>query len=264
MEWDFPARIGDEEGKPDLPSVIAAWKEEVRRHNLERVVFVSGGGNAILHQVVDAYPERFMGMVHHHPESPDALEELRRGIEEYGFVGYKMIGPRFSRPFEDPALTPIWRYLADREIPVLIHFGLLGKAGGQVYHPRMSPLTLWPVASEYSSIPFVIPHFGCGYIRELLHLCWSCPNVYVDTSGSNQWMRWEPVPLSLEDLFRRFYETIGPQRIIFGTDSSWLPRGFVNRYLQDQIRTCRQMNMPAEDLSLIFAGNARRLLKLEG
>ena len=70
----------------------------------------------------------------------------------------------------------------------------------------------------------------------------------------------EDVREGVEDLFRKAYETIGPERLIFGTDSSWLPRGFANRYLQDQLRVCHWLNMKIEDVALIFGGNARRLM----
>ena len=32
------------------------------------------------------------------------------------------------------------------------------------------------------------PHFGCGFLREAAFLALQCPNVYVDTSSSNEWM----------------------------------------------------------------------------
>jgi predicted TIM-barrel fold metal-dependent hydrolase len=93
-------------------------------------------------------------------------------------------------------------------------------------------------------------------------LMWACPNVSVDTSGSNQWVRYMANKLSLEDLFRRFYETMGPERIIFGSDSSWFPRGFARRYLVDQLRICWEMGMPATDIQKIFGANAAKLLRL--
>ena len=79
---------------------------------------------------------------------------------------------------------------------------------------------LEPVARDFPTVDFIIPHFGIQYVNELLFLCWSCPNVHVDTSGSNQWVRWMPYKLTLDDLFQRFYETIGPERILFGSDSA--------------------------------------------
>ena len=72
-----------------------------------------------------------------------------------------------------------------------------------------------------------------------------------------------PGDVTVKYLFRKFYETVGPGRIIFGSDSSWFPRGFAFRYLQDQIRDCVDLNMPDEHIQMIFAGNAARLLKIE-
>ncbi|HLS88430.1 MAG TPA: amidohydrolase family protein [Sphingobacteriaceae bacterium] len=262
-EWDFPEPEPPAETEEEIAANAHRWRDELDRYGIQRIVFVTGKGNDVLASVVRRHPDRFFGLAHHDPCGENALEELQRAVEELGLVGYKMFGPGFDRPFEDESLKPLWTYLADRKLPVLIHFGLLGHAGGIVHHPRISPLTLFNVAREYADIPFVIPHFGCGYMQELLHLCWSCPNIYVDTSGSNQWMRWMPYEITLESAFRKFYETIGPRRIIFGSDSSWFPRGFSYRYLQDQVRVCYQMNMPEEDIGAIFGGNAARLLGLD-
>ncbi|HID29827.1 MAG TPA: amidohydrolase, partial [Desulfobacterales bacterium] len=148
-------------------------------------------------------------------------------------------------------------------IPVLIHFGILGDGGGIAWHQNINPLRLHDVAKAFPGVNFVIPHFGCGYLRETLHLCWACRNVYVDTSGSNDWMRWMPGDLTVKALFRKYLETIGPERIIFGSDSSWFPRGFAVRYLQDQVRACRELGLSHDALQKIFGSNAARLLKIK-
>jgi len=116
------------------------------------------------------------------------------------------------------------------------------------------------VARAFPDIPFVIPHFGCGQTKDLLQLAWVCPNIYVDTSGSNQWVRWMPYNLTVKDLFKKFYETIGPERIIFGSDSSYFPRGFVKRYYEDQIRDCIELGMTESEIKMIFHNNMALLL----
>lgn len=265
-EWDFPETrdpvpsVDDEEG---IRAVADRWAAEVERYGLERIVFVTGGGNDLLARIVRMHPDKFLGMMHHDPTAPGAVEEARRAYEELGLVAYKMFGPRWSIPFEAPEVRPLWEFLAEHRIPVLIHFGLLGRGGGVAWHERINPLSLFPVARDFPEIPFIVPHFGCGYPRELLHLMWSCPNVYVDTSGSNQWMRWHDSELTLEYLFKKFYETVGPERIIFGSDSSWFPRGFAVRYLQDQLRACYYLGMKDGDIDRIFYRNAAELFGLE-
>ena len=48
------------------------------------------------------------------------------------------------------------------------------------------------------------------------------------------------------------------------SDSEWFPRGFALRYLMDQLRAVRSLNMPEADIRRIFRENALELLKLEG
>jgi predicted TIM-barrel fold metal-dependent hydrolase len=263
LEWDHSDSPEPKVTTAEAEDVlIDRWAAEVEKYDLGAVNFLTGSNNVELARVIKKYPGKFFGFVHHDPAAPDSLEQLKYGVEVLGLKGYKMFGPRQDLDWMDPHLIPIWRYMAEKKLPLLIHFGPLGRAGGIVYHKHMSPLTIFPVADAFPDIPIVVPHFGCGYMRELLHLCWSCPNIYVDTSGSNQWMRWEPHPMDVDLAFRKYYDTIGAKRIIFGTDSMWFPRGFVYRYLQDQMRSVRCLNFHEEDIEAIFHDNAAQLLKI--
>lgn len=235
------------------------WLAELEKHDVALVNFVSAHSNDQLAEIVAKRPQRFSGFAHH-PLGPGAGDELRRAVDELGLRGYKLLGPRTEIPFEDEQVRDVWEFCAERRLPVLIHFGFLGRGGGVVSHPRMSPLSLFEVARAFPEIPFIIPHFGVNTWADVLAMAWSLPNILVDTSGSNQWMRWMPYPLTLEDLFRKAYETLGPDRIVFGTDSSAFPRGFSVRYLEDQLRVCYQINMPERDIAAVFGGNAARLL----
>jgi predicted TIM-barrel fold metal-dependent hydrolase len=237
------------------------WVAELDRHGIERINFVSAHTNEQLSAIVRQHPDRFTGFAHH-PLLPGAGAQLRRAVDDLGLSGYKLLAPRTEVPFEDPSVRDVWEFCAERRLPVLIHFGFLGRGGGVVSHPRMSPLSLFEVARTFPEIPFIIPHFGVNTWADVLALAWSLPNIYVDTSGSNQWMRWMPYPLTLEDLFRKAFETMGPDRVLFGTDSSAFPRGFSVRYLQDQLRACYSINLPEADIALVFGGNATRLLRL--
>jgi uncharacterized protein len=253
--WGFPnpEPAGSDEEMADR------WAGEADRHKLIRIVFVTGGGNDRLARIVAKHPTRFVGFAHHDPFRPNAAAELERAVTTLGLRGYKLIAPLLSGSIADERLWPVWETAERLAIPVLIHFGPL-RYQGIVSHPNMNPLALQDVARAFPGIPFVIPHFGCGYPRELLHLAWVCGNVHVDTSGSNEWMRWMPYDLTLAGLFRKFLETMGPRRIIFGTDSSWFPRGFAVRYLEEQLRACWELGCAEETVRAIVAGNAARLL----
>lgn len=240
------------------------WAADLDAKGVERVNFVMGGGNDNLAKVVEMYPNKFSGFAHHSLFSGDAASELERAIEELGLKGFKVIASSQTQPIDDRSLYPVWEVANSHEIPVIMHFGVLGGGGGFPTDLRnMNPLTLWEVAKAFPKITFVIPHFGAGYLRELLMLCWSCPNVHVDTSGSNQWMQWMPFDLDLKGLFRKMIETVGPDRVIFGTDSSYFPRGFSLPYLREQVKACRSLGLEEGSVEKIFYRNAARLLKIE-
>ncbi len=260
LAWDFPKP--EREASSDEEQADR-WAAEVDRYGLERVCFVTGGGNDRLAEIVELHPQKFVGFAHHQPFGENAAAELDRAVRDLGLRGYKVLAPTLDGPIADPAGYEVWEVCADHQIPVLIHFGILGAGGGIAYHQNINPIVLHDAAKLFPDVFFVVPHLGCGYITDTLMLCWACPNVYVDTSGSNQWMRWVQGDVTLRDLLRKYLETIGPDRILFGSDSSWFPRGFAVRYLQDQIRELRFMNVGHDVLQRIFATNAARLLNLE-
>ena len=257
--WGFPKR---EPSENDVKVTSARWLEEMKTHNIEKLVFVTGGNNEILSRIIQEYPEHFIGYAHHNPFESDSALKLDYAISEQRLKGYKIIAPDLPGKINDDSLEPLWKVAEKHLIPVLIHFGILGAAGGLATHANINPMMIHDVARAHPDIPFIIPHFGCGYPQELLQLAWVCPNIYVDTSGSNQWVRWMPYPLTVKDLLKKYYETIGPERIIFGTDSEWFPRGFVKQYYDEQRKDCVELGMKQDELKLIFRDNIARLLKL--
>ena len=87
------------------------------------------------------------------------------------------------------------------------------------------PLDVQRFAVDYPSLPIIVPHFGAGFFREALMLAEACPNVVLDTSSTNGWVRYHP-GLTLTDVFRTAMAVVGPDRLMFGTDSSFFPRGW--------------------------------------
>ena len=123
-------------------------------------------------------------------------------------------------------------------------------------------MSIAQVTRRFPKVNFIVPHFGCTYMGDLLQLCWTRPNVWVDTCGSNQWIRWMPFQLTLEDVMRKFLETVGSERLIFGTDSSWFPRGFAYIYLEEQQKIMRFLGLGEEQMRAVLYGNIASLLKV--
>jgi len=227
---------------------------------IERINFVSGGGNRRLADIVAMYPERFTGFAHHHPEVPDAADQLETALRDYRLKGYKLLGPLIDTPLSDRSFYPLWEICETYQVPVLIHFGLLGAAGGTPHGTNISPMSIAQASRDFPKLNFIVPHFGCTHMQDLLQVCWTRPNVYVDTSGSNQWIRWMPYPLTLEDVIQKYVQTVGPGRIIFATDSSYFPRGFAKIYLEEQHKLFRFAGLDDNEIDMVFNRNARHLL----
>lgn len=250
-----------EEVEPAAAVQAQRWQAEIDAAQLELAVFLTGGGNDALAASLADVP-RGLGFAHHDPFAPGAADELRRAVTELGLRGYKIIAPALLGRIDDPVLEPVWRAAEELHVPVLIHFGVNDGGGGTGAHPGIDPLRLHDVAKAHPSVDFVVPHFGCGYPGELLQLAWTCRNVLVDTSGNNEWVRWMPYPLSVRDLFAKFLDTAGPERVVFGSDSAHFPRGLVRRYYDDQVAIVADLGLSPAERHAVFAGNALRLLGL--
>ncbi len=132
--------------------------------------------------------------------------------------------------YEEKALTVFETAASLDDVAVFVHCGVLSvgvrtKLGlPSRFAMRLSnPLDLHSVALSYPDLPIIIPHFGAGFFREALMLADLCPNVYLDSSSSNGWIKYLP-SLGLEDVFRQSLEVVGPDRLLFGSDSSFFPR----------------------------------------
>jgi len=107
-------------------------------------------------------------------------------------------------------------------------------------------------------VPFIIPHFGAGLFREALMAADLCPNIYFDTSSSNRWIRYTP-GLTLAEAFRTAISIAGPSRLLFGTDSSFFPRGWQRAIYEEQKAIVVGAHIGSADAAAIFGGNFDRL-----
>jgi uncharacterized protein len=120
------------------------------------------------------------------------------------------------------------------------------------------PLAVAAVAQRYPSVPVIIPHFGAGLLRETLMAAEQSSNIYLDTSSSNSWMKYYP-GLTLEAVFRQALGVLGSRRLLFGTDSSFFPRGWQQPIFEAQVAALEAIGTPQEDRGRIFGGNFGRL-----
>jgi predicted TIM-barrel fold metal-dependent hydrolase len=120
------------------------------------------------------------------------------------------------------------------------------------------PLAVAAVAVRHPEVPVIVPHFGAGMFREALMALDAAPNIVLDTSSSNGWVRYHP-GLTLREVFARAIDVAGPDRLIFGTDSSFFPRGWQASVWLEQRSILDSLGLDAETQARIFGGNFARI-----
>jgi uncharacterized protein len=252
------------------PAILAnRWVEELDKHGVRSTVLIASipDDEASIAIAVRAFPERFYGYFMLDPTQLNAVQRVDSAIEN-GLRGICFFPAMHRYAMHDDCAVAVLESLKDRQgIAVFVHCGVLSvgiraKVGlPSRFDMRFSnPIDLHSVALRFPNLNFVIPHFGAGYFREALMLADLCPNVYFDTSSTNSWVKYQAPSMEVRDAFRKSLELLGPRRLLFGTDSSFFPRGWHRAVFEIQVGLLSDLGASAGDAELILGGNLRRIL----
>jgi len=245
-----------------LAQQAAAWAAAFDRAGVAAGFFIAvGEGNEELAEFTRLNPARFQawGSVSD-PAAPQAAATVAR-FRDWGLRGLKLYPPTQRFSASDRTVYPVYEAAAAQALPVLFHFGI---TIAPIYDLRFAdPLHLSAAAREFPEVTFVIAHCGAGFLREALLLAYHTENIWVDTSGTNNWREYLPGAPPLEDVFRDLLRTYGPRRIVFGTDST-VPEEYREGILAEQRGIFERLTATEADRRAIFGGNARRLFQLPG
>jgi uncharacterized protein len=161
------------------------------------------------------YPDRYLGLLFLNPlYGKESLEEIKRCID-LGMVGLKVYN---QVKINDPLFYPIIEKFIDLKMVILMHAHCgIGVGGKRTRHGNIQPNASIPedfvdAAKRYPEAILQYAHTGGGGDWE--YACKAIkdyPNIYVDTSGSNN--EGNMVDFALEYL--------GEDRLLFGTDGSF-------------------------------------------
>jgi predicted TIM-barrel fold metal-dependent hydrolase len=203
------------------------------------------------------------------PLAPATLTKLESAHERYRYHGMLLFPAMHDYGIGDEAVGAALDLARKLDLVVFVHCGLLRVTirailGLESDFPMKQghPQALMSVAKARPDQTFVIPHFSAGFFDELLLLGKECPNVYVDTAGSNSWGMFQAPPLYLEDLFEQSVDVFGVERILFGSDTAGFPRGYRNDVLSKQVRAMHDAGIRTADQELILGGNLAKLLEV--
>jgi uncharacterized protein len=251
LQWELPP--------VDAAQLAKRWAAELDAHGVGQAALIASlpGDAGSVRAAAAACPGRFLAYAMVNP-LVETLESTQ-GLDAVCFF------PAMHQYYiHDARVEPFLERAATERTLVFVHCGVLTvgvrkKLGlASPFDMRYSnPIDLHGVALRHPRVRFVLPHFGAGYFREALMVADLCPNVYLDTSSSNSWMRY--LGLDPASVFRRALDIVGPSRLLFGTDSSFFPRGWNREIFDVQTRVLAELGVGAADARLILGENLQSL-----
>jgi predicted TIM-barrel fold metal-dependent hydrolase len=265
---ELPARLGWT--APGTDTALAdTWAAELDRHHVNRAVLIASvpGDEAAVAAAAAKHPARFVGAFMFSPAEPDTDARIEKAFSNPHLRMACLFPAMHGISLDDPSTDAVFAAAQQHSRAVFVHCGLLSvgvrkKLGlPSPFDLRLGdPLAVAAMAVHYPQVPVIIPHFGAGLFREALMAASAAPNIVLDTSSSNGWIKMH-ANLSLRDVFARALDVVGPGRLLFGTDSSFFPRGWQKGIFEEQQRALDDAGVNDADQARIFGGNFDSLFK---
>jgi uncharacterized protein len=258
LGWDDP-------GEPD--ALADRWVRELDAHQVNRAALIASvpSDEASVGAALAKHPTRFVGYFMVNPNSGDAVARTHAAVYAQRLRCLCLFPAMHHVALDDERVRKVIDAAVGGDARVFVHCGQLTvgvrKALGlpSAFDLQLGdPLEVVRLANAYPAVPFIVPHFGAGFLRETLIAADMCPNIYLDTSSSNRWIRFMP-GLTLDEVFRSALAVVGAGRILFGTDSSYFPRGWQRSIYDDQKAALDRIGVAAADQDMIFGGTFNRL-----
>lgn len=187
---------------------------------------------------VDQYPERLIGAAWVNPYDSDALGQIQDAVKNHGFKAIKLHPLSHGYLPNDECVFPITELAQELNIPLMIHTG----------HPPFSlPWSVAQLADLYPNVKMVMIHMGHGngmYIQSSIDMAKKYDNLYLETSG-----------MPMHTKIKEAYETIGPDRIMWGLDAPF-------HHPTVEMQRTIVSGLTDEQLEDVFYNNVKKLLNL--
>lgn len=194
--------------------------------------------NRWLVEAIQRFPGRILGYCFVNPGYVrEAREEVRRYVEEHGFMGVKLYN---DYKCTEPVLFPLVETAIELKIPILHH------AGHTSWLPSPQPRIsdggdLAELARRYPEAMLICAHIcGGGDWEWTVKALRNAPTVYLDTSGS----------VIDEGTVEMATRVLGADRLLFACDMS----------MTASVGRIRGAAISAQDRAKILSGNMRKIL----
>lgn len=243
-----------------LKNIADDWIREMDKNGIQHAMFFPISEN--LEQCRDFVkfaPDRFSAYAFlNGPGEQNAPEKLRKAVKEYGFKGLKIYPSVHMVHASDKALFPLYEEAQTLGIPITFHFGITHSPVCDYRYTN--PLDIQMALKLFPKLNFIIAHFGAGFFREVCLLAFHSKNLYLDTSGTNNWRFYTPENMPLKEIFKRAIDIYSPEKIIFGTDTVLgRDKEYRAQIKNEQIEILNSLDITKDHCQKIMAENAQQL-----
>lgn len=174
----------------------------------------------------------------------DAMDELRRCIEVYGFKGVKLNGARDIYYIDDPRLSlPLVDMIAEAGLAVAFHCGAND-------FEKTHPFRIAKISERHPDLNVFLVHMG-GSGRPYMH------DAVIEMAG--KYPNWYLIDSEAD--YRKVHkalDVLGPDRVCYGSDSPFCPMRF-----EFGIRKVVYQDLSRQDRDLVMGENVARVLSLD-
>jgi predicted TIM-barrel fold metal-dependent hydrolase len=258
LQWDDP-------GTPE--ALADRWIRELDANGVQRAALIASvpGDEESIGAAVARHPARIVGCFMLDPAAADAPARTHSALT-HGLSVVCLFPAMHHVPLDDERTLRVVQVVAGCPgAAMFVHCGRLSvgvrdKIGlpSRFDFALGDPGAVSRLAQAFPNVPFIVPHFGAGRLQDALKAIEACANVHLDTSSSNRWIRDTP-GLTLPAVFEAAMAAGGATRLLFGTDSSFFPRGWQRAVYDEQNRVLHDLGVSAADRALIFSGNFDRM-----
>jgi predicted TIM-barrel fold metal-dependent hydrolase len=193
------------------------------------------------------HPTRLAGIASVDLRRPmEAVRELRRCVEEYGFVGLRVLPWLWETPPTDRRFYPLFAACVELDVPFCTQVGHTGPLRpSEVGRPIPY---VDQVALDFPELTIVGGHIGYPWTEEMIAVTRKHERVHIDTSAYTV-RRYPP------ELVRYLRDGGGADRVLFGTNHPMIPPA-------KAIAGLDELGLDPETRERFLDGNARRLFRL--
>jgi len=166
--------------------------------------------NRIFADVAERHPNRFWPFFAIDPRRPDAVEQFREAIFDWGMKGLSLY-PAAGFYANDPVCFPLYEKCAEWKLPVI-----LGSGAGEAHWECSQPMYIASAAEMYPDVKFVMAHCGLESWEQALLAARLLHNVYADFS-MHQW-KLKMRPQRFYNWLRDMLDEAGPWKMMWASD----------------------------------------------